>query len=229
MNWLLLAAAALIIFHVYDGAHRGFIRKAVSMASFVITLVLVTWLTPQITDFLSENTAVYSKVQEHCMKIFADKTYDEDEKSEQVLAIEDMQLPKSIKERLLENNNHEVYDLLEVTGFYEYVGAYLARMMIHTFSYLLAFAIVWALLKAAMAALDVITKLPLLHGINQIAGAVLGGVQGIAIVWIVFLVVTVFCSGEIGKYFFELISESEFLTFLYENNMIMQRVYDLVI
>lgn len=228
VNWLLIVVAGIILFNVWDGVRRGFVRKAVSAVSLIATLVLVTWFTPMITGFLVECTPIEKNLQEKCTELFYNADYNETEKTDQVLAIEAMPLPDNIKEMLMENNNYEAYDLLEVTGFYEYVGAYLARTIINTLAYLISFIAVWTLLRVVMTALNIITKLPVLHGMNKLAGGVLGGAEGVLLVWVVFLLVTVFCSGSLGQQFFDLICQSRFLTFLYTNNIIMKVVSGLI-
>lgn len=228
MNWLIIAVAGIVLFNVFDGFRRGFIKKSVAVLSLVLTLAFVTWLTPIITGFLTDYTPLYDNLQKKCTEAFTDTDFNENEKTDQALAIEEMHLPDNIKEMLLENNNHEAYDLLEVTGFYEYVGAYLAKMIINTAAYLLSFVIVWTALRVITMALDIVAMLPLLHGINKLAGGVLGAAEGIVLVWIAFLLVTAFCSGAVGQQFFEMISESRFLLFLYENNVIMKIVYGLI-
>lgn len=228
MNWLFGAVAALIAFQVIDGFHKGFIRKAVSALSLVLTLILVTWLTPQVTGFIGEKTSLQTSLQEACSEMFLDEEYDENVKTDQVLMIEHMNLPENIREMLLENNNSEAYKLLKVTGFHEYVGAYLANMIINAIAYLIAFVIIWTLIKAVLLALDVVTMLPVLHGINKLAGGILGLVQAIVLTWIIFLLGAILCNGQLGQQFMELIHENQFLTFLYNYNLIMQIVFGLI-
>lgn len=228
MNWLFWVVAALIAYQVIDGFRKGFIRKAVSALSLVLTLVLVTWLTPKVTTFIAEKTSLQNSLQEACSEMFLDEEYNEDVKTDQVLMIENMKLPENIKEMLLENNNSEAYGLLKVTGFHEYVGAYLANMIISALAYLVAFLIVWTAIKAILVALDVVTMLPLLHGINQLAGGILGLVQGIVLTWIIFLLGAVLCNGQMGQQFMNLIYENQFLTLLYNYNMIMMIVFGMI-
>ncbi len=228
MNWLFWVVAAVLAFHVIDGLHRGFIKKSVSAVSLIITLVLVTYLTPQITTFIQDYTSLHESLQEKCSEIFLNNEYNQDVKTDQVMMIENMDLPENIKEMLLENNNKEAYDVLEVSGFHEYIGAYLANMIINALAYLLSFVIIWTLLRAILLALDVVAKLPLLRGINQLAGGVLGLVVGLVLVWIAFLLVTVLCNGELGREFFKLICENQFLLFLYNQNVIMKIVFGLI-
>ncbi len=228
MNWLFWVVLAFIAYHIIDGLRRGFIRKVVSAVSLVVTLVLVTYLTPQITTFIQDNTSLHENLQEKCSNLFLNEEYNEDVKTDQVLMIENMDLPENIKEMLLENNNTESYDVLAVSGFHDYIGAYLANMIINALAYLLSFLIVWTAIRAILLALDVVTKLPILHGINRLAGGVLGFVYGIVLVWIAFLLVTILCNGDLGRQFFGLISENPFLLFLYNQNVIMKIVFGLM-
>lgn len=228
MNWLFWVVAAFIAYHVIDGLHRGFIKKSVSAVSLIVTLVLVTWLTPKITTFIQDNTSLQESLQEKCSEIFLSDEYNQEVKTDQVQMIENMDLPENIKEMLLENNNSEAYSLLEVSGFHEYVGAYLANMIINALAYLLTFVIVWTALRAVLLALDIVTLLPVLHGINKLAGGVLGLAVGVILVWIAFLLVTVLCNGDLGRQFFELICENQFLLFLYNQNVIMKIVFGLI-
>ena len=228
MNWLFWAVAALLVYHVIDGLFRGFIKKSVSAVSLVVTLVLVTYLTPQVTMFIQDYTSLHESLQEKCSEIFLNEEYNQEVKTDQVMMIENMNLPENIKEMLLENNNREAYDVLNVTGFHEYIGAYLANMIINALAYLLSFVIIWTVLRAILLALDVVAKLPVLHGINQLAGGVLGLAIGVILVWVVFLLVTILCNGEIGQKFFSLICENQFLLFLYNQNIIMKIVFGLI-
>ena len=150
MNWLFWVIIAFIAYHVIDGLRRGFIRKAVSAGSLIVTLVLVTYLTPQITNFIQEKTSIQDNLQKKCSEIFLNNEYDEDVKTDQVLMIENMDLPENIKEMLLENNNTESYDVLKVTGFHDYVGAYIAKLIINALAFLLSFVIVWTAIRAVL-------------------------------------------------------------------------------
>ncbi len=228
MNWLFWVVVAFIAYHVIDGLRRGFIRKVVSALSLVITLVLVTYLTPHITEFIQNHTSLHENLQEKCSEIFFNDQYDEEIKTDQVLIIENMELPENIKEMLLENNNTEAYDLLEVSGFHEYVGAYLAGLIINALAYLISFVVVWTAIRAILLAMDIVTRLPILHGINRLAGGALGIVHGVVLVWIAFLLVTILCNGELGKQFFALIHDNPFLMFLYNQNVIMKIVFGLM-
>ena len=70
MNWLFWVVVAFMAYHVIDGFARGFIKKSVSAVSVILTLVLVTYLTPQITTFVREHTSLHRNLQEKCTEFF---------------------------------------------------------------------------------------------------------------------------------------------------------------
>lgn len=228
MNWLFGVVVVLLAYQMIDGFHKGFIRKSVSALSIVLTLVLVTWLTPHITTFIEEKTSLQMSLQSACSEMFLNEEYNENVKNDQVLMIENMNLPENIKEMLLENNNSEAYALLKVSGFHDYVGAYLANMIINALTYLIAFVIVWTGIKAVVLALDIVTMLPILHGVNKLAGGVLGLVQGVVLVWVLFLLGAILCNGEMGQQLMKLIHENQFLAFLYNYNLVMHIIFGLI-
>ena len=64
MNVLLIGIIVLLAVMTVIGHKKGFIRKLVGIAGWIVTLVLVSMALPSITDFLKENTALHSAVQE---------------------------------------------------------------------------------------------------------------------------------------------------------------------
>ena len=68
--------------------------------------------------------------------------------------------------------------------------------------------------------MDLIARLPIVSGINQIAGALLGGVQGLLCLWIGCVVVDLCSRTQWAQAVLEQIHISMWLTFLYQNNMI---------
>ena len=154
-----------------------------------------------------------------------EETGDEEEKDEDVPSvqrtiIENLNLPQNVKSALIENNNHEVYELLGVNAFADYIGNYLADMILNSVGFVLMFAIVYLLIKLVVRWLDLIARLPILSGMNKIAGALLGGVQGLIFLWILCLVLTA-CSGTSwGMTLIRQVEASKWLSFLYEHNFL---------
>ena len=127
-----------------------------------------------------------------------------------------MTLPGFVKSSIEENNTSEVYQYLAVNTFTEYVSEYLAQSVVNGIAFVVSFLLATILIRVITYALDLISKLPLINGVNKIAGAVLGIVKAVLFVWIAFLILTILCNTEVGKAGLELIERDPLLSFLYD-------------
>ncbi len=143
-----------------------------------------------------------------------------DTPAQQRQVIEELPLPDEIKDLLIENNNNEVYSLLGVDAFTEYLSNYLAGLIIHIVCYVVLFIIIFIALHIVAAALDLVAKLPVLSDVNKLGGALLGGVQGLIFLWIAALLLTA-CSGmHWAASILEQVQASVWLSFLYRYNLV---------
>lgn len=140
----------------------------------------------------------------------------------QIEAIEMADLPEVFKDLLLSNNNSEVYQSLGVSTFVEYIGAYLAKLIIDIVAFLVTFIIVTIIVRAVVFALDFVSELPVLGILNRLAGILVGASISLIIVDFCFVIITLLYITPVGKSLMELVGKSEFLTFLYEHNFIMK-------
>ena len=132
--------------------------------------------------------------------------------------IEGLKLPQSVKEMLIENNNSEFYDILGVEQFTEYITACLADMVIHAVCSVFIFVFSYVLIRILIHWLDLIARLPIICGLNQLAGAFLGLAQGLLILWIAGMVLKFFEAAPIGLILEQQIRASSWLSFLYQYN-----------
>lgn len=140
----------------------------------------------------------------------------------QISAIENADLPDVFKELLQENNNSEVYEKLGVDTFAQYIGAYLAKLIIHIVSFLITFVIVALILRAIIFALDFIADLPGVGILNRLAGGIIGIAGAAIVVWMLFVVITLLYTTSIGKEMYDTIQAQPYLHVLYEYNPIMK-------
>ena len=145
-------------------------------------------------------------------------------KDQQISLIEKSNLPSFLKTALLENNNSEIYDELGVSKFPNYVAEYISRMVIKILSFLVTFVLTFVIVRALMVAVDIIGELPMLGFLNHCGGGVLGLGVALVIVWLLFLVLTLIYSTDVGKQCFELIEKSPVLTGLYQMNPLLTKL-----
>lgn len=221
-NWLTIIVAVYLIGMILYGHYRGFIRMAVSVGSLFLTFGIVNFAAPHVSDYLKSNQGVYNFVAEHYTKtIDIEDAINQIAPSGQRLIIEDLGLPSEMTEALLENNNHEVYRILGVDTFKDYVVSYITNGMINVFTHVILFVVVFVLLKILTVWLNIMSHLPVIHGMNQIAGAIVGGLEGIFVVWCAAILITVFQASAWGGMLMRQIVGSRFLLFIYQHNILM--------
>lgn len=240
-RWLEVLVAVYLIGMILYGHYRGFIRLAVSLLSLVIALTAVSAAMPYVTDWLKNDTSFYESVKAGAERMagFSDEpeieegaegeSAPEDVQEPSAMAgIEDLTLPEQLKRLLTENNTEEVYERLGVSAFQDYVGGYLADMMLRILVFVALFLVIFIGLRILVVWLDLIAKLPIFSGLNQIAGAILGGVEGLIFVWIGCLVLTLFSGTGPGLQVMGQIDASAWLSWLYDHNLLSYLVVGLL-
>ncbi|HIT89397.1 MAG TPA: CvpA family protein [Candidatus Merdenecus merdavium] len=225
MNWLLMITLIVIGLLALIGMKRGLIKAVMSMLTLVISLVLVSILTPYVGGFLTNHTPVYTEIKKVCVNSIETVAQSKSEKlGDQMNAIEELPIPKSLREGLVENNNSEVYKILNVNNFYDYIGSYLAKSIVHIISYIVTFLIIFIGLKVVSGTLNILTELPVLKTVNRLGGFLLGLAQGVLLLWIFMLCITLFMNTEFGRSASQMIDQSQFLTFMYKNNFLLNLI-----
>lgn len=252
----ILTGIVIIIFLLFmiRGYRRGLIKSLASVISLVASIALVSFVTPYVSQFLQEQTPVYTYVMNRCRESFT-VSLDKEKKEEmesateselesgdvslttgknsditekltgeissqmQQKAIEELPLPDALKDLLIHNNTEKTYQELAVDSFNDYVPKFMANLIMNIISFVLTWVIVASFIWLAVMTLDVIANLPVMHGINQMLGLVLGAGQALVIVWIGFLAITVLSSTVIGKQLMEMIEKSILLNQIYDSNV----------
>ena len=228
MNGLLIAVGLIFLVCMIVGYTRGFIKIVASLGATVATIVLATFLSPYVSGVLLKTVPIEEMMQEKCMEILMSNQEGvtvsgdvENSQDAQFFMIENAKLPEVFQQLLLDNNNPEIYKTLGVTTFSEYIGSYLARLIADIVSFLLTLIVVTIVVRTILCTVGFIGKLPVIGGLNRIAGGILGIGTGLIVVWVLFIIITLMYDSEIGRQCFASIAENEFLTYLYENNILM--------
>ena len=224
MNLLTIIILLVLLVFAINGYMRGFARTLTSLLFFVFSGVLVYYSTPYVNDFLKTQTPVYSFVESKCETLV--KQSDVPRKDQNKI-IKSLPIPKELQTQLLDNNNSYTYANMAVQTFSEYISTYLADMILNMLTYFISFNLVSIALHAVARALRIMTRLPILRGVNRMCGGALGFVKGICIVWLFFLVVAICSNTEIGSQLLSMIKESPILTFLYESNVFLRYILKL--
>lgn len=221
ITWLGIVTIGVLAFFGWFGYRRGFIREVISMFFVVLSLGLVWFINPYVCDFLRENTPLYETVRNSTGDYVTTQLDGRVSvgAQEQSRLLEEMGLPAFLTEGLQENNNAAVYEYLAVSTFADYVSDYIAVAVVNGCAFLLSFFLASLLIRMITYALDIIARLPIINGVNKIAGAFVGTVKGLMFVWVALLLLTVFCNTEIGQTGLELVENDQIVNFIYEKDI----------
>lgn len=300
MNWLSMTVGAVFLICLIVGFMRGALKIIVSLAATLLTLVLVYFATPYVSDAIAEYTPLDDMIKSQVVSTMANAaasqlgggeeaggmdadsvrkvlqaagvseetlaqygitiddivngnissedlarfgissdvlnglqgeegtsmediiTSAEIPRDVQIQAIEGADLPEIFKSLLTENNNSEMYSRLGAETFAEYVGDFLAKLILNILAFLCTFILVTIVVRAVIFALDIVSNLPVLGILNRIAGGIIGLGGALTIVWTAFIVITLLYVTSFGKEMYELIDTDLFLKTLYQYNPIME-------
>lgn len=225
MNWLLIIVLAIIVINALIGRKVGLIKIVFSLFSFIVALLLTTWISPTVNDILVKNESFYQKTSlkvEGILFSEGDESTDDIASKDEKTIIDNLPLPKAIKETLEENKEKQE------TNIKSYITNHVTKIVINALAFVLTFVLIFIGLWVLSIVLNIISKLPILSQINKIAGLFVGGVQGLVIVWIFFVVLTFLGSSEWGLKAFEQINSNSILTFLYDKNILLDIVMSAV-
>lgn len=300
MNWLSMTVGAVFLICLIVGFMRGALKIIVSLAATLLTLVLVYFATPYVSDAIAEYTPLDDMIKSQVVSTMANAaasqlgggeeaggmdadsvrkvlqaagvseetlaqygitiddivngnissedlarfgissdvlnglqgeegtsmediiTSAEIPRDVQIQAIEGADLPEIFKSLLTENNNSEMYSRLGAETFAQYVGDFLAKLILNILAFLCTFILVTIVVRAVIFALDIVSNLPVLGILNRIAGGIIGLGGALIIVWTAFIVITLLYVTSFGKEMYELIDTDLFLKTLYQYNPIME-------
>lgn len=225
MNTSLLIVGIIFLVSVLVGYKRGFIKIIASLITTIASIILVLTLSPHVSAWIQDNTQLREVVHEKCLEIVEQAGESVDTTLEgQIAFIEGAQIPDVFRQMLQENNNDEVYSALGVGSFIEYISAYITKIIADVLAFLVVMLVITIAVRIIMKVLGIFGKLPVIGGVNKVAGGALGIVSGLVIVWLLFFVVTLLYNTPVGITVFEDISDSKILTYLYDNNIIMKYI-----
>lgn len=105
------------------------------------------------------------------------------------------------------------------------IASKLAGIIFNAIVYVIVFALIFIILRVLVFVTDIIGKLPVIKQANKIGGLVLGVVEGLMFVWLLFTVITAFGSFQWASNALSDIAGNEFLSYLYDKNLILKLVF----
>ncbi len=237
MDMLFVVVLVILAGFGLHGYLRGLVRVLFSLVAIFLTIGLATALAPHTADFLKNSTSLDQVIQEKCTeyiqenaaKTIHQKGQEENKQNDDKVTIFGMEVPSEIRDFLGANMVKQANGLLEESGTYEKLGEFVAEQILQRAAWALSFFIVFVILFILVHVLDLFSKLPVLSSINRLGGLAIGLVQGLLVVWLLFLLVVLCQGSEWGRQMMDTIDHNIFLKFLYENNIIEEFINGIMI
>ncbi len=168
----------LIVFGLFRGIRKGFVQTLYQALRWILCLILAQILYPYAADFLKQ-VGLFEMMQKGIEESLEGLMSGSGNTS----MIQSLPLPDFLKDLLIQNDNSVVYEMLNVTTLAGYVSAYLANMALNVLSVVALLVVLLVISHLIGAALNIITKLPVIHSLNALLGGVAGLALGVINVW----------------------------------------------
>ena len=192
---LILVVAAFVAL----GCRKGLVRSLVGLTSFIMSLVIAFFVYP-IASALLLKTPVYTFVVNTVNK-------------------------SSLMEQM-ESRSGKMYDVIS-----KYLGDIdvsainpaetVAELMISVLSFILVLIISRVIIWLIVKAINIIAKFPIMKQFNKLGGGIVGGFEGILILYIVFAVIITFVTFEEDNAVLSAIEESTLAKSMYKENVLL--------
>ena len=228
MNWLTIAVIVFLAAMAVYGSKRGLARMCISVAAMAVSLVLVFVLRAPVERFVREHTSletsVESFVDENLTSVIREAADSASKSAGNRLeeTVKGMDLPEPIRELLLNLVGSREAVSGKTGDLTDQLTAIISEAVFSGMIFVLTFILVRVLVWIASILILKASKLPLIRQVNSLAGAVIGLLLGVVILWVAGVVVTTASTQEWGQEALRLIGESPVLDFFYSKNPLLK-------
>ncbi len=130
--------------------------------------------------------------------------------------VEELPFPEYMLEAALDQvDNLDVEGSLKMT-----ISEVIADNVFNAIVYVGLWIVFYVVLSIVIGALNVISMLPVIKEMNRMAGLLLGLAEGVLVIWVLCILLQACGSESWAQDIFVQINDSEFLSFIYNNNLI---------
>ncbi len=237
MQYILDAAVILLVaLSVYHGVKKGFVKTAFGLVATAAALIIASNFSPLLCEFVKETPAYTSikdsvnqkvsqslneAIEQSAGDVTRIKNFDEIANLLSKAGVDSKELSEQYNQ-MLSGTSQALSDFTD-----NLIVTPIADMLCSAACFLLLFFASVIAINIVISLLDLVAKLPILHGVNKLLGALLGALYGALKVFIlctaVNIVLLYFTAPQIGfvsdvgskTYLFKIFENLNPLSFLY--------------
>lgn len=235
MNWVNLILILIMLIMVFEGIHRGFLRSAMNLGAFFLSIITSYLFYPVVSTAVKANESLFSYMIYYTEGAEKVASFE----SSQLLVnnltsqqLNDIITHSSISEPftslIRQNVEAKAFASSGLTTIGQYYNMTIVSVALNIISFLAVFFIARLIFAFVLGAIDYTVEFPELRQYDRTSGALFGALRGMLfcflimlIVPIVFLVLPV---NQIADYF----NSSNLATFFSENNFFIHLIRGVV-
>lgn len=231
MSYIDLGILGVFMLCILVGYNQGFLKAIFVFANFFVSLFFAFILHKSLAQSLVADGQVLSTIIHFSeasdmlknVETVRLSIYDITPSSlEQILSYVKLSHPLDIL--LMENIQNQAFASIGLTTIGEYLGMTIANMAVNIVCFIAVFISLYVCIAIIINLCDYVIGFPVLKYMDSAAGAILGFLQGMLILFIIFLAVPLILAFLPFEELTALINNSSFATFYYRSNFIIDMI-----
>lgn len=216
-NPLFIFFILLMLFCIVRGARKGILKIIYGLVSWILLLWFVSIACGYISDYLNVNTPIPGIVQEHILSNLQDK-YNATEAVETGTGLDAVM--QIIPAQLRQNIDNTIHNSVEAT--IQAISSELSETAIKGISTVISVLLGVLILYILDRIIQLIGKIPGIHGVNAVLGIAAGCVEGLMITWFCMYLADCFPTTFFGQFVLSNCDQNAFMNYVYQINIIEQ-------
>ena len=230
-DWVQISVITFMVVMLISGYCKGLVKMSSNLVTLIMSIVITRMAKPHFQEWLKNNEAVRSFVSNKVEFLVTEYIESTVKNSTQIQneSLSDNNIVNAIIKNTLENSDGDISELLGIDKIANIITEKISDFVLSIITFLVLMIVITIIMKLIFYILDKIVALPVLSVINRVSGAILGLIESILYIWIIFIVLSLFPKNEFINDILEQINrKGTWIYFLKESNLFI-KVFELII
>jgi uncharacterized membrane protein required for colicin V production len=206
------------------GSSKGLMLSVFSIASYFLAILIAIKFSPLVAGLLSKTSlmmTIKTKISASMDKILQDVVGDTIEKQIDQIT-EKLHLASSVQDKIGIEALKETSTT--TSGMVESLSGKLTDLILLVIAFVVVYIVAKLVLFLISEVIKKTAKLPVIRSFDKVGGMIFGLLEGVLVIWVLFMILFMFKASDTFKPVFELINRSKIALFMYNNNILLNLV-----
>ena len=232
-DWVQISVITFMVVMLISGYCKGLVKMSSTLVTLIMSIVITRMAKPHFQEWLKNNEAVRSfvskKVEFLVTEYIESKAGNSAQMQNNFLSGSDNNIVNVIIKNSLGKSDGDITELLGIDKIANVISEKISDFVLSIITFLILMIAITIVMKLIFYILDKVAALPVLTVINRISGALLGLIESILYIWIIFIVLSLFPkNGLIIDIMEQINRKGTWLYFLKEANLFI-KIFELII